>query len=191
MAKRQPKTEPTWKDVKAKLTNYNQAELLGLIQNLYAAQKENKTFLHARLGLGADVLEPYKEIIDRWLWPDVAKGQDFSVAKAKQAISDYRKAVGDPAGLAELKVFCCEQAEGFCNQYGFDGDAYLDALVLTFAEALTITANLPAKGRTDFMERLAEVRDACQDFGCGVGHSMNSLLAEWEAANGSAEEIAN
>ena len=25
--------------------------------------------LHARFGLGEDVLEPYKKTIDRWLWP--------------------------------------------------------------------------------------------------------------------------
>jgi len=77
---------------------------LGLIQDLYAAHKDNKTFLHTRFGLGEDVLKPYKETLDRWLWPDVLRNQDTSVVKAKQAISSYRKAVGEPAGLAELMV---------------------------------------------------------------------------------------
>jgi zinc transporter ZupT len=45
--------------------------MLGLIQSLYATHKENQTFLNARFGLAEDVLEPYKKIIDRWLWPDV------------------------------------------------------------------------------------------------------------------------
>jgi hypothetical protein len=31
------------------------------------------------------LLKPYKAIIDRWLWPDVFKNQDTSVAKAKKA----------------------------------------------------------------------------------------------------------
>jgi hypothetical protein len=31
---------------------------------------------------------------------------------AKQAISSYRKAVGEPAGLAEYMVFYCERAAG-------------------------------------------------------------------------------
>jgi hypothetical protein len=31
--------------------------------------------------------------------------QDVSVSQAKRAISDYRKAVGDPEGLTELMVF--------------------------------------------------------------------------------------
>jgi hypothetical protein len=61
---------------------------MSLVQNLYAAHKENRAFLHARLGLGDEALQPYKKTIDRWLWPDVFRRQQTSVSKAKQAISD-------------------------------------------------------------------------------------------------------
>jgi hypothetical protein len=88
-----------------------------LIQSLYSAHKDNQTFLHARFGLGEDVLEPYKKIIDRWLWPDVLRRQDTSVSQAKRAISDYKKAVGDPEGLAELMVFYCERARGVLQRH--------------------------------------------------------------------------
>ena len=37
------KTAP-WSDVKAKLTDLNRAGLLGLIQDLYAASKDNQAF---------------------------------------------------------------------------------------------------------------------------------------------------
>jgi hypothetical protein len=33
-------------------------------QSLYGAHKDNQMFLHSRFGLGGDVLEPYKKIID-------------------------------------------------------------------------------------------------------------------------------
>ncbi len=102
-----------WTDVKAKLAGFDRPGLLGLIQDLYAAHKDNRAFLHARFGLTEDVLEPYKETIDRWLWPDVFRNQDTSVSKAKQAISDYKKAVGEPEGLVELMVFYCERSAGF------------------------------------------------------------------------------
>ena len=74
---------PSWSDVKTKLLYFDRAGLLGLLQNLYAANKDNQAFLHARLSLGDDVLKPYKATIDRWLWPDMFKNQDTSVAKAK------------------------------------------------------------------------------------------------------------
>ena len=122
MAKRKSKSQPTWTDVKAKLADFDRAGLLGLIQSLYSAHKDNQTFLHARFGLGEDMLEPYKKIIDRWLWPDVLRRQDTSVSQAKRAISDYKKAVGDPEGLAELMVFYCEQAAGFCSDVANDDE---------------------------------------------------------------------
>ena len=43
--------------------------------------------LHARFGLGAEVLKPYKATIERWIAPDVYRNQDTSVSKAKKAIS--------------------------------------------------------------------------------------------------------
>jgi hypothetical protein len=113
--KRHSKSHPTWTDVKAKLTDFGRPALLGLIQSLYRAHKDNQMFLHSRFGLGGEVLEPYKKSIDRWLWPDVLRRQDTSVPQAKQAISDYKRAVGDPEGVAELMVFYCEQAAGFCS----------------------------------------------------------------------------
>jgi hypothetical protein len=64
--------------------------LIGLVQSLYAASKDNQEFLHAHFSLSDDVLKPYQVAIDRWLWPDVFKNQSTSVAKAKKAISDYK-----------------------------------------------------------------------------------------------------
>jgi hypothetical protein len=125
MAKRKPKSQPTWTDVKAKLADFDRAALLGLIQSLYSAHKDNQMFLHSRFGLGGYVLEPYKKIIDRWLWPDVLRNQDTSVSQAKRAISDYKKAVGDPEGLAELMVFYCERAVGFCSDVCNDDEGIL------------------------------------------------------------------
>jgi hypothetical protein len=100
-------------DVKAKLVDFDRAGMLKLVQDLYAASKDNQNFLHARFELGNDVLEPYKAIIERWACPDIDRNQDYSVAKAKKSIADYRKAIGRPQGLAELTVFYCEQAIGF------------------------------------------------------------------------------
>jgi len=56
MAERKSKSQPTWTDVKAELKGLDRAGLLGLIQSLYSAHKNNQTFLHSRFGLGEDVL---------------------------------------------------------------------------------------------------------------------------------------
>ena len=179
MAKHKPKSQPTWTDVKAKLADFDRARLLCLIQSLYAAHKDNQTFLHARFGLGEDVLEPYKKTIDRWLWPDLFRKQDTPVSQAKRAISDYKKAVGDPEGLAELMVFYCERAAGFCSDVGNDDEGYFDALVRMFEQALKSANALPAHRRDDFITRLDRVRAISHEFGYGVGDDMDFLLSKF------------
>jgi hypothetical protein len=175
---RSPKTKPSWTDVKNRLTCLDRLALTGLIQDLYAANKDNQVFLHARFGLGDDVLAPYKETIERWLWPDVLRNQNYSVSKAKQAISSYRKAVGAPEGLAELMVFFCENAAGFCNDIGMDDEAYFDALVRMFEQAVKAVAPLPAGDRDVMKQRLDRVRVISGNFGYGVDSDLNFLFAK-------------
>ena len=172
------KSSRSWTDVKTALVAFDRAGLLGLVQDLYAASKDNQAFLHARLHLGEDVLEPYKAAVDRWLWPDVFKNQDTSVAKAKKAITDYKKASGTADGLAELMVFYCERASGFSCDVGLDDEAYLSALVRMFEQALEAVATLPNAKRPALWTRLRAVRDRSHDIGYGVGEDMDALLTE-------------
>ena len=178
------KSQPKWTDVKAKLASFDRLGLLGLIQDLYAAHPDNRTFLHTRFGLGEDILEPYKQTIDRWLWPDPFRKQDTSVAKAKQAISNYKKAVGEPAGLAELMVFYCEQAAGFASDVGYQDESYFDALVRMFEQAVATANTLPAHARDALFARLDGVRSMSHKCGYGVGDYMDSILAKYIKRSG-------
>ena len=171
------KRTPSWTDVKSRLAEFDRPGLLGLVQDLYAASKDNQAFLHARFGLGGDFLKPYKTAIDRWVRPNVFKNQDTSVAKAKKAISDYKKALGHPEGLAELMVFYCEQAAGFSDDFGLQDAGYFDALVRMFEQALTTISTLPESQRPDLLTRLDDVRSTSHNFGYGVGDDMDVLLA--------------
>lgn len=173
------KNSVSWSDVKTKLADFDHVGLLALLQDLYAANKDNQNFLHARLKLGGDVLKPYKVIIDRWLRPDMFKNQDTSVSKAKKAISDYKKAIGLSEGLAELMVFYCERAAGFSDDVGLQDDGYFDALVRMFEQALK-TISTPSEGRRpELFTRLDAVRRISHNFGYGVGDDMDDLLAEY------------
>jgi len=173
------KSQPTWTQVKAKLSAFDRPGLVALIQDLYAAHKENRTFLHTRFGLGEDVLQPYKQTIQRSISPDPGRSArilDISVAKGKQAIVDYRKAVGDPAGLAELTVFYCERAAGFCSDFGNDDESYYAALLDVFQQAAIVANTLPSGSRDELIARLDQVCMISQDFGYGVGDTMADIL---------------
>lgn len=99
--------------------------------------------------------------------------------KAKQAISGYKKAVGEPAGIAELIVFYCECAAGFCEDVGYQESSYFNSLIRMFEEALRIIAELSDSDRNPLIARLDDVRAISHNFGYGVGDTMDDLLAEY------------
>src|SRR5215831_8084178 len=182
MANEPMKSKPTWADVKTKLAGFDRGSLLGVLQDLYAADEGSRAFLHARFGLGEDPLQPYKRTIERWLWPNVFRGQQTSVSRAKGAIAKYEKALGDSVGLAELLVFYCEQAAGFCEDVDYRDKAYLDAIVRMFEHALKTAANLTGNVQRGFLSRLDRVRSIGRQLGNGIGEDMDVLLSEFESS---------
>lgn len=169
---------PHWSDLKSKLADLDRARLIRLVHDLYAASKDNQALLHAHFSIGSDALQPFKATINRWLRPDILMNQDISVAKAKKAISDYKKAADQPENLAELMVFYCECAAGFSHDVGLEDEGYFDALVRMFERALKITVSLPEQIQTDLLQRLGEVRSLCRTFGYGVSDAMDLLLVD-------------
>jgi hypothetical protein len=182
MATKQTRTAPTWSEVKAKLALFDRAGLVGLLSDLHSLSRDNQAFLHARLGLGLDPLAPYKVTISRWTYPDLVRGQVISVRKAKRAIFDYKKAIGLPAGVAELSVFYCESAARLLSECGMEDEGYFTALVRMFDQALAVVAKLDPSERTALLERLDAVRSATDAVGWGVKDAMDELWAEhvWE-----------
>jgi hypothetical protein len=171
---------PTWADVKASLLTFDRAGLQGLVQDLYAASKDNQAFLHARFGLGPDQLGPYKATISRWINPDLMKNQTVSVSKAKKAIADYNKSIGRLEGLAELSIFYCEEAFSFVESCSFGDERYLIALIRMYDQSVNRILSLPLVERRAYVERLGKVRSRARRVGRGVEDELNNL---WHAAD--------
>lgn len=119
----------------------------------------------------------YRRTISRWIYPDLARGQNTSVAKAKKAISDYRKAIGLPEGVAELSVFYCECAARLLAECGMEDEGYFAALVRMFDHALGAVMALAPAEQKMMLARLDAVRLAT-DVGWGVSDAMAELWAE-------------
>jgi hypothetical protein len=56
--------------------------------------------------------------------------------------------------VAELMVFYCEQAAGFCREVSHDDARYFDALVRMFEQALKTTNTLAANVQGGLIARL-------------------------------------
>lgn len=167
-----------WSGLKRHLSGFDRAALLGLIQDLYAASKDNQAFLHARFALGGDVLEPYKKTIAGGVSPEHWPTQAIKPGKAKKAISDYKKAIGRPEDLAELCVFYCESCIRMLANCAIDEAGFYDALADVFEQALKATATLEPERQEHFVERLNRVRSESQSWGWGIGSELNQLMAE-------------
>ena len=182
MAKQTERTKikPTWSDVKAKVGEFDKAGLIQLVAELYSFHKDNQSFLHARFSLGANPLDDHRKKIAVALAPDVhgKRNGKISVAEAKKAISAYHKAVGDPKGVLELRLFWCETAVQFSMDFGYADEAYFDALVIQYREACQGLSVLDQPLLENTIERLSNIRDDAQ-MGYGVGDYWGTSLGRY------------
>ncbi len=118
---RKKQASHSWKDVRSVLNKASHKDLLGLVGDLYALRRENQDFLHARFLKGDDALVPYKETIEQYISPAEPWKHPIRISLARKAISDYRKAVGDSQGLAELMLFYAECGVNFTLEFGDTG----------------------------------------------------------------------
>ena len=174
-------TLPSWKDVKTVLLTFDRAGLLGLVQDIYVVSAGNRAFLQARLGLGSDPLAPFKASISRWINPDLMRNQRVSVTNAKKAIADYKRAIGEPNGLAELSIFYCEEAFSFVESCSWDDERYFDALIRMYARSVHCVLNLSAAERCSYAKRLENLKSRARHVGWGVEEEVNTLWYEFES----------
>ncbi|MEK7207057.1 MAG: hypothetical protein AAB134_04155 [Pseudomonadota bacterium] len=178
--KKRSKTQPVWGEVKTRLSEFDRAGLLALVQDLYALNKTNQSFLHARFSPGMDSLAVYKKRIHDALFPDWNK--PVRVAEARKAITEYRKAIGQPEGLLELHVFWCETASGFSMDLGYADEGYFNALLRQFEAALERLGAVAEPIQRTTITRLKAVRDRTQ-VGYGVQDEMSWLLGRADLAS--------
>jgi hypothetical protein len=175
------KPKPSWIDVKRKISSFDRAGLIQLVSDLYAMNRENKAFLHARFRLGTAQLDGYKQRIRAAVAPDITgrRIKDPSPSSARKVISEYNKAVGDALGLQELRLCWCEAAVDFAVSCGFEDESYFDALTRQYRDACLALIEVPEASRQTWADRLIEIRNRAQ-VGYGVQDAMDYWLAEAE-----------
>ena len=168
------KAGASWSDVKNKVTKLDAPQLVNLVADLYRLSKENQAFLHARLAVAQDPLEFYKKIIDECMYPDVHKNKPIQIAKAKKAISDYSKAVGDALGEAELMTFFVEQGNALTIDYGDIDEGFYAALNLMYRRALDKVCSLPDASQDAFKVRLEAIMRSSAHIGWGYHDELRA-----------------
>jgi hypothetical protein len=180
--------DATWSDVKAEIAKLDTRQLVSLLVDLYRFSKENQAFLNARFAVVADPLGPYKRTIAECMYPDVYKNKPVRISKAKKAISDYSKAVGDSLGEAELMTFFAEQGNAFTVDFGDIDEEFYDALLRMYWRAIEKILSLPEGQRGEFKVRLKTIMTSSADIGWGY---HDALREEYYSAFPDDEEPPN
>ena len=141
---------PSWSDVKQSITSLDTSELIQLIASLYRLSKGNRDFLHARFSIGDNPIGPYKKVIEDCMFPDVFKNKPIQISRAKKAINEYSKALGDAKGEAELMTYFVECGNQFTVEFGDIDEGFYDALLRMYARLSTRSSPFPRKSNTNF-----------------------------------------
>ena len=139
---------------------------------------QNRDFLDARFSGTDSALPRYKKLIDEALYPDVMTSDPVSFRAAKKAIADYRKALGEPSGLAELLVYAAERGNQFTCDYGDIDGPFYDSLVHMFDSAVKSVSTLEADVASPFISRLAKVVQRAEGIGWGYYDSIAGIFSE-------------
>jgi len=168
----------TWNSVKTALAGHDKTALVGLIADLYDYSEQNRSFFHARFSLGADPLRPYKKIIDDALCPDVMKNEPIRIARGKQAIADYSKAVGDPKGKLELMIFFVESGTEFTLELGdIDEDFYV-SLERMYKKAIDLLLTFDEETIDAYYNRFEKLVTSTENVGWGYHDSLADIFYE-------------
>jgi hypothetical protein len=178
MAKRKKQKKPCWGDIEKPIKHFKKNQLVDLLRDLYRLSPENNDFFHTRFSIGEDPLPRYKKIIQDAIHPYLEDHEPLEIEKANDAINRYSKAVDNPVGEAELRVFYVECGNNFTLSYGDIDEDFYDALLDMYEYAIETVLETPPDKQKDFQERLKAIMESASHIGWGYGDGLGDLYYE-------------
>jgi len=174
MAKKKKK-ESCWNDIKTPIDQFEKNQLVDLLRDVYHLSSENKDFFHTRFSTGEDPLPKYKKIIQNSIHPYLEDHEPLEIEKANDAIHRYAKAVDNPIGEAELRIFYVECGNNFTLSYGDIDEEFYDALLDMYEYAIETVLETPKEEQGAFQIRLKAIMDSASHIGWGYGDGLGDL----------------
>ena len=169
-----------WNAIRKQLDPFDRAGLIGLIEDLYRADLNNRRFLESRLLNDTGVIEEYRRKIVRAIYPDPFSRRPISIRDASAAIAHYTKATGDRIGTIDLLVSFVEAGTEQSADLGYGDDKYFAALERKIEAIDNAFDDLPAEARAGILRRLNGVRQRAEGIGWGYGDYVADTVARIE-----------
>jgi hypothetical protein len=165
------KTPKGWTAVKCHFKDWDAAQFVALVKDLYDSSSANRTFIEARTqaaGNSGAALEIYRERIIEQFFPKRGFGK-LKLAEARKAIREYKKATGNVEGTLELLMTYLENGNEFTCQYGDISESFYDSLCSVMDEISAMVEKAGPTAYTKVAHRLDRV--AAKADGIGWGYS--------------------
>jgi hypothetical protein len=175
MAKK--KKESSWNDIKKSIEQFDKKQLVDLLRDVYRLSPDTNDFFHTRFPTktSEDHLLRYKKIIQDSIHPYLEDNELLEVEKATEAINRYSKAVDNPIGEAELRIFYVECGNNFTLSYGDIDEEFYDALLDMYEYAIETVQETSKEEQKAFQERLKAIMNSASHIGWGYGDSLGDL----------------
>ncbi|GGB61219.1 hypothetical protein F3157_17005 [Virgibacillus dakarensis] len=162
-------------ELKKNLKNYDQKELINVIADLYKLNDDVKDFLSVKF-MGEEkireLFERAKKEIEDEFFPEKGFGK-MRLAKAKRAISDFKKLTGDLFRTIDLMLCYVEVGTEFTNTYGDIDEKFYDSMESMFHKV----AKACEKDETLFIHFNDRLRAVVADSG-GIGWGYHDSLTD-------------
>ncbi len=98
------------------------------------------------------------------------------ISLARKAISDYRKAVGDPHGLAELMLFYVECGVSFTLEFGDIDEPFYNSVVRVFSDGMRMLNQCDRDVIDKLLPRFADAVNSTAEMGWGFYDSLRDIF---------------
>lgn len=155
-------------ELKKRLKEYDQKELIELIVMMFKANKEIQSFLSSKF-LGDEAIEfLFKEArkkIENEFFPEKGDGK-LRLAEAKKVISTFKKITNDEKRTVDLMLFYVEQGVEFTNSFGDINEGFYTSMEKMFHEVAQ-ECDRSEDLFQEFSTRLRNVVEAAEGTGWG------------------------
>jgi hypothetical protein len=172
-----------WSEVKASLSGFDRAGLLGVIRNLYEANAANRRFLHARFGPTASALEEYRNLVQAAVFPPPLGQRPVRLREASAAIAEYQRSTGDLGGVVDLLLTFIEAGTDQAADLGYGDDAYFETLERKVRDVVAALDTLPDSARGEATARLVRLAKYHDDLGWGYGDFLGDVAVKVQAGD--------
>ncbi|HDX9577318.1 TPA: hypothetical protein ROX88_000805 [Bacillus pseudomycoides] len=162
--------------LKKELKEYNQAELITLIVDLFKMNKEVQQYLSSRL-LGDEVNEElHKQLrkkIENEFFPERSLPK-LRIADLEKMILSFQKTTKDFIRTIDLMLYFVEMGVDFTRSYGYIGDKFYNKILSMFAKLVSLCEE-DESYYMPYAERLSNLLSKSMEIDWGFSEELSEL----------------